>query len=193
MEVHEVHEHAEEAHHKNNKRAALLIVVLAAALAIIEMIGKEAQFSSIAHNIETADLYAFYQAKTIRSTVVRTAIEETQLLPGDPQAPSLAGDRQKQIDSWKQANDRLDSDPKSGEGRKELLERAKKQEELRNHEISSYHSYEYAAALLQLAIVMASAAVITEVMALEFVSAALGLGGLAFALIGWLAPEILHL
>jgi hypothetical protein len=193
VEVHEVHEHAEEAHHKNNKRAALLIIVLAAALAIIEMAGKEAQFESIAHNIETADLYAFYQAKTIRSTVVRAAIEQAQLLPGDAQAPNLAADRQKQFESWKQAGERLDSDPKSGEGRKELLERAKKQEELRDHKIKAYHDYEYAAALMQLAIVMASAAVITEVMALEFVSGAFGLVGLAFALLGWLAPEMLPL
>lgn len=193
MEVHEVHEHAEEAHHKNNKRAALLIIILAAALAIIEMAGKEAQFESIAHNIETADLYAFYQAKTVRSTVVRTTSEQTLLLPGDSLAPNLVGDRQKQIEAWKQAIDRLDSDPKSQEGRKELLERANKQKELRDHKIHAYHDYEYASALLQLAIVMASAAVITEVMALELVSGAFGLAGLAFALVGWLAPEILHL
>ena len=193
LEVHETHEHIEEAHHKNNKRAAILIVALAAALAIVEMAGKEAQFASIAHNIETSDLYAFYQAKTIRATVLRTALESSALLPQDGLPAAQQAERDKLIEGWKATGQRLDSEPKTGDGRKQLLERAKVTGEQRDHELHAYHDYEYGSAALQLAIVMASAAVITEVWLLELVSAGLGVAGIGMGLIGWLAPALLHL
>ena len=193
LEVHEAHEHIEKAHHQNNKRAAILIVGLAAALAITEMAGKEAQFASIAHNINTSDTYAFYQAKTIRSTTLQAALQSAELLPNDGQPETLAASRERQRDAWKKEIERLDTDPAHKEGRKELLEKAKALAELRDHEIHAYHDYEYAAAALQLAIVMASAAVITDLFLLEVISMSLGVVGLGFAAIGWLAPAILSL
>jgi hypothetical protein len=157
------------------------------------MAGKEAQFASIAHNIQTSDTYAFYQAKTIRSTMVRTAAEAAELLPRDGVSEAELAAREKLTTGWKKAIERLDSDPVAKEGRKELLERAKEIEEVRDHEIHAYHDFEYGAASLQLAIVMASAAVITELTALEFISMGLGLVGIAFGLVGWLAPAIVNL
>ncbi|MBV8652900.1 MAG: DUF4337 domain-containing protein [Alphaproteobacteria bacterium] len=193
LEIHETHEKIEHAHHQQNKRAAILIIGLAAALAISEMAGKEAQFSSIAHNIESSDLWAFYQAKTIRSTMVHTAIDAAGLLStGDVPADQLAA-RQKQVETWKSAVDRFDSDPATHEGRKELAERAGKTAELRDEELHAYHHFEYGSAALQLAIVMASAAVITELTLLEIVSAALGVAGVAFGLLGWFAPGLIAL
>lgn len=193
MEIHETHEHIEEAHHKDNKRAAILIIVLAAALAIVEMAGKEAEFASLASNIETSDLYAFYQAKAIRATVLKTAVESFQIQAAEATAPAEKSVRQKQIESWQATGKRLESEPATHEGQKELLERAKHAGERRDHELHAYHDYEYGAAMLQLAIVMASAAVITEMWLLELVSAGFGAIGIAMGLIGWLAPALLHL
>ncbi len=191
MEIRETQEDIEKAHERENKRAALLITALAVALAITEMAGKEAQFSSITANIELSDTYAFYQAKTVRWTLLRTAVEGAGLLPVE--AGERLAQRDKQVDAWKSTVDRLESDPKSGEGRKELLERAKDIREIRDHKMHAYHAYEYAAGALQLGIVMASAAVITEVILLELVSAGLGLVGLAFGALGWLMPDLLPL
>ncbi len=191
MEIRETQEDIEKAHERENKRAALLITALAVALAITEMAGKEAQFSSITANIELSDTYAFYQAKTVRWTLLRTAVESAGLLPLE--AGERVAQRDKQVEAWKSTVDRLESDPKSGEGRKELLERAKEIREIRDHKVHAYHAYEYAAGALQLGIVMASAAVITEVVLLEFVSAGLGLVGLAFGALGWLMPDLLPL
>jgi hypothetical protein len=194
LEIHETTEKIEEAHHRDNKRAAILIIALAAALAIIEMAGKEAQFAALAENINASDTYAFYQAKTIRSTMLQMAVENAALLPADPSAAADQGAaRQKQIEVWKATTARLDSDPEKREGRKELLERAKEISTVRDREIHAYHDYEYAAAALQLAIVMASAAVITEFTLLEIISAALGLVGIAMGLVGWLAPALFEL
>jgi Domain of unknown function (DUF4337) len=194
VEVHETRErieHAEHASHQERKRAALLIIILAVALAIVEMAGKEAQFASIAHNILSSDTYAFYQAKTIRATVLRTVADGAAALePSDPEKKAAV---EKLIASWKSNVERLDSEPSTGEGRKELLERARGYEEERNREESAYHHFEYAAAGLQLAIVVASAAVITELTLLELISAGIGVVAVVLGLFGWLAPETLHL
>jgi hypothetical protein len=192
LEAQETYEKIEEAHQKHNKRAALIIIVLAALLAISEMAGKHAQTASIAYNIEANDLWAFYQAKTIRSTVLRTAIESAQLLPVDGTL-ELADARTKQLAAWRKTADRYESDPTSKEGRKELAERAKTTTELRDHKLTIYHEFEYSSAALQLAIVMASAAIITEIVLLEIISAALGLVALGLALIGWFAPMLIEL
>ena len=191
MEAHETYEKIEEAHQKHNKRAALIIIGLAALLAIAEMAGKHAQTASIAYNIEANDLWAFYQAKTIRSTVLRTAIESAQLLPTDG-TPEGADARKKQLADWRKTADRYESDPVTKEGRKELAERAKAVTELRDRKLTVYHEFEYSSAALQLAIVMASAAIITEIVLIEIISAGLGLVGLALALIGWFAPALIE-
>ncbi len=192
MEAQETQEQIERAQEKHNKRAALLIIVLAALLAICEMAGKHAQTASIAYNIEANDLWAFYQARTIRSTILRTAIETAELLPTDD-APDRADARKRRIAAWQKTADRYESDPASGEGRKELGERAKATMELRNHKLAVYHDFEYASAALQLAIVMASAAILTEIVLLEIVSAGLGIVGLGLALAGWFAPLLIEL
>jgi hypothetical protein len=194
LQVHETRErieHAEHAHHVERKRAALLIIVLAVALAIIEMAGKEAQFASIAHNILSSDTYNFYQAKTIRATVLRGFVENTEALAtAGAQRPAAL---EKQLAAWKAEVGRLDSDPSSQEGRKELLDRARGLEEQRDEEEKSYHHFEYAAAGLQLAIVIASAAVITEITLLEIISAAIGVVAVSLATLGWLAPSLLRI
>jgi hypothetical protein len=192
LEAHETSERIEAADRKHNKRAALMIIVLAALLAISEMAGKHAQTASIADNIEANDLWAFYQAKTIRSTVLRTAVESARLLPAD-NTQEAAEARAKQLAAWQKAADRYESDPVSKEGRKELAEHAKAITVLRDEKLNTYHEFEYGSAALQLAIVMASAAVITEFVLLEIVSAALGLIGLALALVGWFAPMLIEL
>jgi hypothetical protein len=190
--LHQTHEHveqAERAQHHEKKRTALLIICVAVALAIVEMAGKEAQFSSIANNIQAADLYAFYQAKTIRGTVVRTALENIEVTAAD--GGPATEKQQKQLASWKATLDRWDSEPSTREGRKELLERAREVEKARDHEMHAYHVYEYSAAALQLAIVIASASIIIEITYLELAAAAFGLIGIGFALLGWLEPGML--
>ncbi len=190
MEIRETQEQIEHAHHQNNKRAAILIIALAAILAIAEIGAKEAQYTSLAENIERSDLYAFYQAKTIRAAVARTAIDSARIGTSEAARTEEWG---KQIDSWQQAADTLDSDPKSNEGRKELLGKARAIEADRDREISTYHDFEFGSAALQLAIVMASASVITEIAILEVVALVLGLIGVGLAAFAFIAPTALPL
>lgn len=204
MEAHETHEKIHEAaHHESghaagphisrNKAIAVMISVLACLLALVEIGVKSSQNTYMASNIEASNLWAFFQAKSIRMTTMRTAAEEMAvLLPGltvtDQSAAAI-----KQIEAWRANAQRYDSEPDTGEGRKELAARAKSAEESRDHALSAYHIYEYSAAALQIAIVLSSAATVTGVFALALGAGGLGLAGAALALVGWLAPHLLHL
>src|SRR5579862_7481808 len=68
-----------------NRKIALLIAVIALFLALSETLGKGAQTESISKNVESSNLWAFFQAKSIRRTVVQTAAEQGKLAasPGD--------------------------------------------------------------------------------------------------------------
>jgi hypothetical protein len=176
----------------SNKNVALLISVLAVVLAFSETLGKSAQTIGLDSNIEAANLWAFYQAKTIRMTTLRAATEsfEAELA----HIPATAKpEYEKRIAAWKKDTARYDSEPETGEGRKELVGRAKAAESKRNLALASYHHYEVASALIQIAIVLASAEVITGVAALVWISGFLGLTGIAFCFIGYFWPTAVHL
>ena len=73
------------------------------------------------------------------------------------------------------------SDPKAGNGRKELEEKAKTAEEERDLSTAKYHHYELASAAFQIGIVLASAAVITGMVVLAWFAGALGVVGAGIA------------
>ena len=62
-----------------NKKIAILISVLALFLAIAETLGKSAQTDALSSNVEASNLWAFYQAKTIRKTTMETAAEQMEV------------------------------------------------------------------------------------------------------------------
>lgn len=194
MDIREHHETIEEAVHSHgNRRVALLIAILAAFLALTEMRGKGAQLDSLAANIEAANLWSFFQAKTIRQTTLRTAAEGLEVFAGAGVPPDRADTVAKRLQTWRATADRYETDPSANEGRKELIARAKSAEAQRDRALSAYHLYEYGAAGLQLAIVLASASLIAGVVWLTWLGGALGAVGVVFSLLGWLAPTLVHL
>lgn len=176
----------------SNKKIALLIAVLALVLAFSETLGNGAQTKALGANIEASNLWAFFQAKTIRMTTVRTAAEQAAL-----ELPQADGARkeaiEKQIKGWRDAGARYDSEPDTNEGRKELMVRAKAAEASRDRALASYHHYEVASAAVQIAIVLASAEIVTGVAFLSWIAAALGVIGVAFCAIGFWWPMAVHL
>lgn len=198
MEAHETHEKIHEAAHhggghSRSKMIAVMISALACLLALVEMGVKSSQNTYQASNIEASNLWAFFQAKSVRMTTMRTAAEQAVVLaPPGLNAEQVAA-LDKQVADWRANAQRYDSEPETGEGRKELAARAKAAEERRDRALSAYHVFEYAAAALQIAIVLASAATVTGVLALAFGAGGLGLLGVILALVGWLAPTLLHL
>jgi hypothetical protein len=193
-EAHESMEHAEHAEHAahSNRKVALVIAILALFLSFSEMLGKSAQTEAIGANVEASNLWSFFQAKTVRQTMIRTATEQLKLTAeaaSDPATHTAIG---KQIEAWQQTAARYDSEPETHEGRKELAERAKEAEENRNTFLAKYHAYEIASAAFQIGIVLASAAVITEVIGLAWFAGLLGLAGVIITALGLFAPQAVH-
>ena len=177
------HGHAD---HGGNKGVALLISVLALVLALSETLGKSTQTAALGYNIEASNLWAFFQAKTIRQTTLRAAAEQLDAVSESEKA-------KKQIDAWKKTAARYQDEPDTGEGRNQLAERAKVAEKKRDLALAAYHHYEMSSAAVQIAIVLASASIITAISALFWAAGTLGVLGIAFCVIGFWFPTAIHL
>ena len=155
-EIHETIEQAQEGEHSQffNRRIALLIAVLALFLSFSETLGKSAQTEAIDANVKSSDTWVFFQAKDIRRTTLNTAADQTALLGANVADPTAKAAIDKQIEAWRATAARYESDPKTGEGRKELAERAREQEEERELALAKYHHYELASAAFQVGIVL---------------------------------------
>ncbi|CAN1565647.1 Protein of unknown function DUF4337 [Burkholderiaceae bacterium] len=161
----------------SNKKIALVIAVLALFLAISETLSKAYQTEVITKQVEASNLWAFFQAKSIRKTTTDVALQSAQISP-NAEDPKVA----EQIKKWAAASKRYDTEPDTGEGRKELAERAKKAQalgELANHK---YHNLEISSGVLQVAIVLASSAIITNVMMLAWLAGGLGIVAVGFGI-----------
>jgi hypothetical protein len=176
-----------------DKKIALLISVIALCLALSETLGKGAQTESISKNVEASNLWAFFQAKTIRRTVLQATSDQARLslgLMGDDAAKAAL---QKQIEEWQKTAARYRSEPETGEGSEQLSERAKEAEKERNLATAKYHHFELASAAFQIGIVLASATIITGIIALAWISGLLAVAGIAFTALGVFVPQLLHL
>ena len=195
MSAHESMEHAEHAEHASgsNKKIALLIAVIALCLALSETLGKGAQTESISKNVEASNLWAFFQAKSIRRTTVQATAEHAKLSLGTVTDPAAKAALQKQIDDWNKTAARYRSEPETNEGSEQLAERAKHAEHERDEATAKYHHYEIASALFQIGIVLASATIITGMIVLAWGSGALAVVGIVITALGLFSPHLLHL
>jgi len=198
---HENLEHAEHAQHAaheggNNKKIALIISVLALFLAFSETFGKSAQTAALNAQIEASNLWNFFQAKNIRRTLTLVATDSAKIEAATAEGPRKAA-LTKQIEEWTKTAARYRSEPEAGggkgEGTQELARRAQETEKQRDLELNKYHNFEFASAAFQIGIVLASATIITGIIALAWISGLLALAGVAFTAIGLLAPHAVHL
>jgi hypothetical protein len=180
-----------------NKRVALLIAVLALFLAFSETMGKGAQTSALNEQIEASNLWNFFQAKAIRRTATLIAAEQMTVDLAATTDDNLKAIKRKQIEEWNKAAARYRSEPEAaggkGEGTAELSRRAIEQQHQRDNWLAKYHHYEMASAAFQIAIVLASATVITGILTLTFLAGGLGVIGLGFMAVGLFAPHAIHL
>jgi ABC-type nickel/cobalt efflux system permease component RcnA len=181
-------------HDSQNRRIALVIAVLALFLAFSETLGKSAQTAALNSQIESSDLWNFFQAKNIRRTVTIVATESAKLDQATTGDEARKAALAKQIDEWTKTAARYRSEPEAahglGEGTVELARRAKEKEEERNLSLNKYHYFEFASAALQIGIVLCSAAVITGMMALVWLAGGVGVIGLALMAMGLFLPHV---
>lgn len=170
-----------------NKRVALVISVLALFLAISEVMGQQAQTHTLQSNIEASNLWAFFQAKTIRKALAETAADEMETM-----LPGVTGEAQKKamqerIARFRATAARMESEPDTKEGRRELMARARDAEHHRDGYAHKHYRFELASGSFQIAIVLASAMIITGMTPLLWGAGALGIIGVVFLVGGIIA------
>ena len=150
-------------------KAGLVIVVMALLLAINTYFANSFSSAAMTNLLKASNTYGFFQSKSIKQSIAEGQLEEAK----------SKGDKAR-VEKLQAKIDRYESDPKSGEGKKELLEKARAQEAARDE--ARVHSpwLTFSGMLFQLAIVLLSASIIAVDMRMYWGS--WGVGALALIL-----------
>lgn len=150
-----------EAHIKD--KAGWVITVLAALLAINTYIAGNNSSKVLNNTIKANDTWAFFQAKSIKQTLAEMARDDAE----SRKEPEKAAKLQAKID-------RYESDPERGEGKKELMAKARLLEAERDEIRKKSPWLTFAGSAFQIAIVLLSASILAVSMSLFWGSIAVG-------------------
>ena len=170
-----------------NKWIGVWIGVLAVLLAVCGVGGGNAAKDANRANIDASNKWAFFQAKNIRRTSYILAADELELtLLAQPALSTEAAAAIKtKMGTWRATADRYRTEPDTGEGLAELSARAKELERERDQALRKDPYFDFAEALLQIGIVLASVAIIAGTSALLFASFGAGVLGTLMMLNGF--------
>ncbi|MGO9544831.1 MAG: DUF4337 domain-containing protein [Rhodomicrobium sp.] len=175
----------ENSERKHDKWIAIYISVLAVLLAIAATGSNDAMKTAQQAGFQVNDQFAFYQAKTIRQSQIKLAADQLTLKMAE--SPNLPEPALKLLQTNKADYDkevaRLETNAKNG--KKELLAKAENCENERNLALAEHPFYDYSMAMLQIAIVLASASIITGARLLLGGSGLVGLFGILLFLNGY--------
>ena len=150
-------EHLEHQREKSfSRRVALITAVYAVALAIAALGSKVAMKEMLLAQQQSSDQWAFYQAKVIREHQYRgqKLLLETQLA----QPSSLKSEERPKLEALAQKF--AEEEKRYNAEKKDIEKEAKKLEHLRDHHRARDPNFEYAEIFLQIAIVIASVAIL---------------------------------
>ena len=137
-------------------KAGWTITVIAAMLAINTYIANGISSSVLTNTIKANDTWNFYQAKSIKQSIAEGQLEDAK----DPK-------RREQLQA---KIERYESDPKTGEGKKELMVKARELEAERDNAKKHGPWLTFAGSSLQLSIVLLSAAILAVSMGMFWAS-----------------------
>jgi hypothetical protein len=151
--------------------SALWIAIVAVLLAICSLGGGNVAEDMIHSNIEASDTWAFFQAKNVRQTANELAADELELQLRIHDKTLDAATRkalEERIADYRATVDRYESepdpeapnDPLRGEGKKELRAKAESLTKQRDRAMEQDPNFDYAEVFFQIAIVLASVAIL---------------------------------
>jgi hypothetical protein len=184
-EEHEAHSAAADANFR--RFTGIYLGIIAMLLAITALGGAHATKTIVNANIQASDTYGFYQARNIRQTVYQLAAEELDLqLLALPDMPEAAKTKiEDRIRRYRERVDRYESDPSTGDGKKELLAKAKELEARRDHAAERDPNFDFAEALFQIAIVLGSVSIVAASRPLVHLSGILAIAGTLLMINGY--------
>ena len=131
-------------------KAGWLITVLAALLAINTLMGGSNSSKVLNNTIDANNTWAFYQAKSIKQSIAEGQLEDAK----DKKDKDRIAKLEAKIA-------RYETDPTTGEGKKELLAKARELDAARDEARLHTPWLTFSGMLFQLAIVLLSAAILT--------------------------------
>lgn len=130
-------------------KAGFVISVFALILAFNTYIANGLSGSILTNTIKANDTWSFYQAKSIKQTIVETSADDADARGDKAKAAKL-----------RETAARYESDPATGEGKKELMAKATALEADRDLAKRKSPWISFAGSTMQMAIVLVSAAIV---------------------------------
>ena len=154
---------------KIKDKAGLVIVFMALFLAGNTYLANNFSGTAQTNLLKASNTYGFYQSKSIKQTIAEGQLEDAK-----------KEKNKARIEKLQAKIDRYESDPKSGEGKKELLAKAQAQEAAREEAREHGPWLTFSGMLFQLAIVLLSASILA--VNNKMYSASIGVGALGLIL-----------
>ena len=165
-----------EAEARIKDKAGLVIVIMALFLAGNTYLANGFSGTAQTKLLQATNTYGFFQAKSIKQSIAE----------GQQEDAKLRGDKQR-VKELQAKIDRYESDPVKGEGKKELLAKAKQQEAEREAARAHGPWLTFSGMLFQLAIVLLSASILAVNIRMYYGSILVGaLGALLMAQGYWM-------
>lgn len=162
------------------------IGIVAMFMAVCTMLGNNATKDANRFNIEANNNWNFFQAKNLRRQVLRLQVDhlEMEVAANTSLNEGLRAAYKTRIEEYKALDMRLTSEPERKEGLDELFAKGKALEAERDEALQKDPYFDWAQALLQIAIVLASVCLITGTLWLLYVSVGLAALGVLLMLNG---------
>ena len=134
---------------KMKDRAGMVISVFALILAVNSWYGNKLSSQTLNDTIAANDVWSFYEAKSIKQMLAEQSLEA-----------AVARKDSERVEKLQAKIDRYESDPKTGEGKVELMAKAYKLEAERDEAKKRSPWIGYASTMYQLSIVVLSASIL---------------------------------
>lgn len=144
-----------EAEAKIKDKAGWVITVIALLLSINTYIGNSNSSKILNNTIAANDTWSFYQAKSIKQTLAEQSLDD-----------AMSRNQTDKAEKLRAKIARYESDPTTGEGKRELMAKAKALEEERSHAKQKSPWFTFAGTAFQLAIVLLSASILAVSMSM---------------------------
>ena len=155
---------------KIKDKAGLVINIFALLLAVNAWYGSTLSSTVLNNTIKANDTWAFYQAKSMKQTMAEYARDDAAFRKDDKRVAELTA-----------KINRYESDPEKGEGKKELMAKARQLESDRDEAKKRSPWIGYASTAYQLSIVLLSASILAVSMPMFWASFVVAAAGMVFS------------